>query len=364
MTRHKSLVTLPLPMPDETATTIKTIAESAGVSIATVSRVINRPELVAEHTRRRVTRVIQQHNFQISREAQGLRRGNRSLRTGRIGFLVPDFPHRSVESITEEMCRGAQRVISAHNLELVLHYYRFDADPLTSMPKFLRENSVDGILVRPPPSQATLMEFCRNRKAVVVGNTFADAELPCVISDDWAGMRMVLGYLHELGHRRIAFVSPSVSALIYLRRLQAYRMELEKRGIPCDRALEKTHDAVAIQAEETAILCRQYVAELRALPQPPTAIAAATDGFAAGLIAAAREAGWHVPQDVSITGFGDQYYAAFVDPPLTTVHIDHRGTGELAALQLLRMIEGGDQSVQTLVRPSFVERRSCASVKG
>jgi DNA-binding LacI/PurR family transcriptional regulator len=336
--------------------TIKTIAEEARVSIATVSRVINRPELVAETTRRRVARVIQENDFRVSREAQRLRRRDRTLRTGRVGGLVPDFPHRSVEAITEEMTRGAQKVFQANNIELLLHYFQYDADPLLTMPRFLRENSVDGILVRPPPTREQLLEFCRNRKAVVLGNTFADV--------DWAGMRLVMNHLFALGHRRIGFVGPTTQALIYLRRLQAYRHELEHRGISHDERLVKLHPAWVIQAEETATVCRRFVEELRSLESPPTAIAAATDGFAAGIMAAAREAGWRVPDELSVIGFGDQHYTPFLEPPLTTARVDQRATGELGALLLLRMIESPGQSLQTLVTPTLIERGSCAAVGG
>src|SRR5512134_1295354 len=102
---------------DQRASTIVSVAKEAGVSIATVSRVINNPNLVAAETRQRVLRVIQQQNFRVSKEAQLTRRRHRALRTERIGFLAPDITHRSTESITEEMCKGIQKVLTARSME-------------------------------------------------------------------------------------------------------------------------------------------------------------------------------------------------------------------------------------------------------
>jgi LacI family transcriptional regulator len=350
--------------PSDRTSTIISVAKEAGVSIATVSRVINNPSLVAQETRHRVMRVIQERNFRISKEAQMTRRRHRTLRTGRVGFLVPDYPYRSSESITEEMLKGIQKTLKNRGLELVMDHYPYETDPIEAMPKMLRENSVDGVLVRPPPNRGLLVEFCRGRKAVVLGNTFADLDVPCVITDDWAGMRLLMNYLFELGHRRIAFLSASLISMLNLRRFQSYRSALEERQIKYDERLAKIHDYWIIHADESETLSRKWLAELMTLEDPPTAITCATDGIAAAMMLAASERGMRVPRDISITGFGDQYYAAFTDPPLTTVHIDQRATGEIGAQQLLQLIEGANYSAQTLVLPTFVERRSCAAIQG
>jgi LacI family transcriptional regulator len=99
------------------------------------------------------------------------------------------------------------------------------------------------------------------------------------------------------------------------------------------------------------------------LDNPSTAITATTDSFAAGLIQAARERGVRVPEQLSVTGFGDQSFAAYVEPPITTVHTDQRAIGEAGAFLLLQLLEGGSASTQVLVRPTLVERRSCAAMQ-
>lgn len=344
--------------------TLTSVAREAGVSIATVSRVINNPDLVAEETRHRVLRVIQQQNFRISKEAQLTRRRHRPLREGRVGFLVPDVPHRSSESITEEMSKGIQKVFVPKGIDLVLHYYDYTGDPLLAMPKILRENSVDGVLVRPPARRNVLVEFCRNRKAIVLGNSFADLDIPCVIADDWAGMRLIMDYLYELGHRRIGFLGNTLTSVLNLRRLHSYRAFIEERSLPHSEKYEKIHNAWAISPEEMQTVARAYLEEVLSLQEPPTAITGSSDGIAASLLMTAKEMKIRIPEQLSITGFGDQYYAPFTSPPLTTVHIDQRGTGEIGAQQLLQMIEGSTIAAQTLMRPVFVERRSCAAVEG
>ncbi len=340
--------------------TIRSVAEQAGVSVATVSRVINNPTIVAEDTRERVLKAIQDQKFRISREAQLTRRRHRALRTGRVGFLVPDVPNPATETITEEMGKGIQRALMPRAMELVMYYYPLLSDSPHAVPKMLIEDSVDGVLLRPPHAKERLLEFCRQGKVMLLANGFPDLDLPSVLTDDWAGLRLLMDYLTSLGHRRVAFVACTTHSILNLRRLQAYRAYYEEKGWIVDEQLVKIYDNWFVPADQVEPWSRRVLEELFALQPRVTAIVTSMDGLAAGLLQAAKHMKVRVPEDLSVTGYGDQYYTPFTDPPLTTLHVDYQAMGEIGTTQLLNMIEGANYSTQTLIRPTFVERRSCA----
>lgn len=341
---------------------IHAIARQAGVSLATAYRAATSPDSVAEDTRRRVLKVMQERNISISRRPRSERRRHSHVRTKRAAFLVPRMPFRSVELISEEMTEGIQRVFSQRGVELVLHHYAYDGDPVSTVGAWADGDRADGILLRPPANRALLTAFCQGRKAVLLGNGFSDLEIPTAVADDEVGIRMVMDYLFELGHRRIAFVSLTPEMLIYRRRLDAYVANLFQRNMVADVRYIKLHDGWVTPRDQTREICDRYLRELFALTEPPTAMVCTSDSFAAGMIAAARQRGLRVPDDLSIAGYGDQYFAALADPPITTVHVDQRALGEVAALQLLQMIEGHACPSLSLIRPKFVERRSCTRV--
>ncbi|MBI4028411.1 MAG: LacI family DNA-binding transcriptional regulator [Verrucomicrobia bacterium] len=365
--------------------TIQTIARRARVSIATVSRVMNHPALVAEPTRRQVLQVVHERNFSFVRRRRPAPRrassygmvtgGSRKRGVRRIGFLAPLLttptgPARNVEAITEELCQGIQQVLAPREIELVLNHYPLDAPPTTCptlgrrvlLPRSLRDSDVDGLLVRPPANRATLIEFCRDRKAVVLGNTFAGVNIPSVLVDDLAGMQLIMDYLFELGHRRIAFAGGPLQSLLHLRRFQSYQTSLLGKGMVPDQRLMKIIDVPILTNEEVEKIFREALDQWLKLPEPPTAVVASADGYALGLLRAARGRGLRVPEDLSITGFGNMEYAAVTEPPLTTIHMDQRATGAVAAALLLNLLDGLPCPSQALIQPHLVERRSCARI--
>lgn len=342
--------------------TINTIARAAGVSVATVSRVINNPSLVAADKRWKVMEVMQRHNFWVTRRKRsGVGKPSSASppkATARVGFLVPETSFRPVEVITEEMLRGVQGVFSRRGVELVLDYFPLEVKESDPLPKILQDRSVDGFLMRPPSSPVTLEAMARNRKVVVLNNSYAHLDIPCVMVDNQAGMRMAMDHLIGLGHQRIAFVGGPMSSLFHHERYRAYCLALLEKGLPVDERLAKRDLVWSLSAEDAFKICQRFWDELFGLSEPPTAIATSMDGLAAQLLRVAAEKNMAVPERVSITGFGDMEYSAFTDPPLTTVRIDHRAVGELGAQALLGLLEGMTPPSKLLVRPSWVERRS------
>lgn len=342
---------------------IQEIAKETGISLATVYRAATAPHTVSEETRHRILKIMEERKVSVAKRTRHTRRPKPVQRTDRVVFLVPQLAFRTVEMITEEMMHGIQKVFSPRGIDLVLYHYAWDGDAASPLPSVLNDQTVDGILLRPPANRPLLERFCQNRKAVLLGNGFADLEVPSVMVDDEAAIRMAMEYLFELGHRRTAFVSLAPTMLIYRRRLDAYVANLFHRNIAFDNRLIKLHNAWTTSVDEGNAVYKRFAEELLTLDTPPTAIVCSSDSFAAGLMAAARERGIRVPEQVSITGFGDQYFAALADPPLTTIHVDQRAIGEVAATQLLQLIDGVACPTLSLIRPTLIERRSCAALE-
>lgn len=344
---------------------IREIAQQTGISLATAYRAVNSPHAVAEETRRRVLKVLEERNVSIDRRPRSARRAKADTRTTRVAFLVPQMPFPTVEMISEEMMQGMQRVFTPRGIEFSFRHYVWDkANAATTFTSLLNGDTMDGVLLRPPSDKALVTEFCRGRRVVLLGNGFPELDISTVVSDDESGIHQVMEYLFELGHRRIAFASLSPHMMIYRRRQDAYVAEMFRRGIAPDERLIKLHDHWVTPVDEHKNICDRYLRELFALDDPPTAIVCTSDSFAAGLALAARSRGLRVPDDLSLVGYGNQYFAALADPPITTIHVDQRAVGEVAALQLMQMIDGHACPSLSLIRPRFVERRSCARVAG
>lgn len=342
---------------------IHDIARETGVSLATAYRSVTAPDTVAEDTRARVLEMMRSRNISISRRPRVAKPSRSATQIRRVAFLVPHMMIRSVEAMSEEMTHGIQTVFANRGIELLLHHYAWDADPSVAISKLPALDDLDGVLLRPPANRALLEALCRGRKVVLLGNSFPDIDVPSVVADDDCGIGSVMEYLFELGHRRIAFVSLVPRMSIYRRRMNAYVGSLIRWGIPADLDLIKLHDGWMTGTDEAEVINKRFIKELFSLREPPTGIVCTSDSFGAGLMVAAREQGIRVPEQLSITGYGDQYFAALSDPPLTTVHVDQSAIGEAAAFQLLQLIEGGPRLVQSLVRPKLIERRSCAAAK-
>lgn len=344
--------------------TIHTVARAAKVSVATVSRVVNNPSLVSADKRWRVMEVMQHHNFWVSRRRRSSEEkggvGAVSKGALRVGFLAPDPLHRNVEVLTEEMLRGAQKVLARRGAELIIDHFSLDLKKGDPLPKFMADRSIKGFLLRPPSDPEAMEALAEGHKVVVMSNTHSGSEIPCVMADNLFGMRLVMDHLFELGHRRIAFVSGPLSSLLNQQRQQAYRLALLQRGLAVDERLIKVDPNWILNQEQSHRDCLRFWEELFSVEDPPTAIAAAMDGFAAQMIRIASEKGVSVPSQISITGFGDLQYTAFTDPPITTVRVDHRAIGELGALTLMGLIEGASAPSQVVIRPSLVVRRSTA----
>lgn len=281
--------------------TIAFIAESAGVSVPTVSKVINGKSGVSADTRARVEELVNRYGY---RKPSGANRSN-----------VVELVFRELKHMwAVEIIRGVERVARRHRVGVMVSEFGLhDTDPLTW----------DDTVSRRPNcvlSVAQLSEAEREQLrakgipfVVVDPATELPDDVPFVGATNWSGGRAATRHLTQLGHRRIAMISGPPDQLYCSARLDGYRSALGSAGLPVEPEL-------IVYAPLTSADGYEAARTLLELPQRPTAVFAANDLQALGVYQAAREAGLRIPDDLSVVGFDDLPVVAWVDPPLTTVH--------------------------------------------
>ena len=311
-----------------TRVTIKEIADLAGVSIATVSRVVNGRADVSEETRELVQRIVREHGYTANRSARGLSAG----RTGLVGVLVP-LVHPAYFS---GILAGAAEALYEHDMRLVLSPTRHEHEREVSLVDRLMHGLTDGaLLVLPEESSDELEELLDqgNRFVVVDPRSPLGGRIPSVSAAHTSGADQAVQHLLELGHRRIAALTGPRGWVATEDRRRGYHAALSTAGIVPDPALE-------VEAPNWEITGGVEVADrLLALPDPPTAVFAFNDNLAIGAIRAARARGFAVPEDLSVVGFDDVEQARMITPELTTVRQPLEEMGRMAVTLLTRLLE-------------------------
>jgi DNA-binding LacI/PurR family transcriptional regulator len=310
-------------VPNPKAATIAEVARQAGVGIGTVSRVLNDAPSVADETRRRVKQVIKDLDYQPSQVARNLSTG----RTSTIAAVVPFVTHPS----SIERLRGLVRVLTPRRYDMAL----YDVELREQRDEQLKRLSAPGradavVIVSLPLGNAEIRRFQSSGIPLILLDAH-HPELNSIVTDNVLGGALATRHLIELGHRRIGFVGDApVNPYGFTSsadRRSGYRAALTEAGIAFDPSLVKegVHDG-----DVAAGLTEQL---LVGHPDPPTAIFAASDTQALGVLDAARRLGRRVPDDLSVIGFDDIEVARHVG--LTTVRQPLEESGSLAAEMLL-----------------------------
>lgn len=307
--------------------TIRDVAARAGVSVATVSKVINERYGVSAATLAKVRAVIEELGYEASLVAQSLR----NHRTNVIGILVADL-----EPFSTELLKGAADAIRGSGFELVVYSAGGrTGDPVGWEKRYLSRLSgtlVDGaVLVTPTVS----LEAVPGTPVVAVDPHTGPSHLPTIDSDNLRGAQLATEHLLDLGHRRIAFLSGRPDLESASLRKAGYLRALEAAGVPADENL------IRIGAYDPEISAAS-AHDLLTGPDRPTAVFAANDISAIATVGAARELGLSVPDDLSVVGFDNVPESALCRPPLTTVDQPIREMGHRAISMLIALINGDE----------------------
>lgn len=325
---------------------IRDVARRAGVSPATVSRVLNGSARVTDARRERVERAIAELGFRPSSLARGLSLG----RTGTLGVIAPFFTHWG----TVARLRGITDSAASADYDLMIFNVETPKQRADALLKFARRDRVDGLLVVSVPLEDDDVAHLRRQRLAVVVVDIDRPEISRVTIDDVAGGRLATEHLLERGHRRIGFVGdlpdPGLGFTVSERRHRGYREALAAAGVPADPLLT----AVGAYGRAGA---RALTNGMLAAPDRPTAIFAASDMQAVGVLEAAEDAGLRVPADLAVVGFDDIEIADVLG--LTTVRQPLADIGAEAVRLLLAELDDGLQEPVEIVKPlTLVPRRT------
>ena len=329
--------------------TIADVAERAGVSTATVSRVINQTGPVAEETAAQVWAAVSELKYQPNAAAKGLA----SRKTNTLGLLVREI---STPFFTP-LFRGIEAGTSEAGYSLLIHAIQKAASPaITPIHRPLGEHNTDGLLVfASSMAEADLVDLHkRDFPLVLLHQAPPDGlNIPYVTFENKSGARKLVDHLIEVhNYRRIAFLQgPEDQEDSYWREL-GYREALEAHGIPFDPAL------VAVGGFEEK-MAEISVGKWLAAGTRIDAIFAGDDESAVGTIIALQQAGKRVPEDIAVVGFDDVHFYRYMLPPLTTVRAPVEQAGREAARQLIQLIRTGQADPLTLLPTELVVRHSC-----
>jgi LacI family transcriptional regulator len=308
--------------------TIRDIADLAGVSIATVSRVLNDRPDVAPETRESVLQVVRAHGFSTNRGARGLSSG----RTGMIGLTLPLV----ADAYFGPMLSGAAEALYESDMRIVLCPTLHKHDREVSLLERLMRGTTDGAILMLPEESADELRMLQRQGfpfVVVDPREQPPDGIPCVAAMHAAGAKAATEHLLELGHRRIGALAGTEGWYATDERLLGFRAALAGKGILLDPDLVVYSDWRTPRGTEAA-------EQLLSLPDPPTAIFGFNDNVAIGVLNAARERGLSVPGDLSVVGFDDTAQASIVTPQLTSVSQPLAEMGRMGVSLLIRILEG------------------------
>lgn len=333
--------------------TITDVAREAGVSKGTVSKYLNGTPYVSAATKKRIEEAVRKLNFQPNRVAQGLSK----RRSHCIGVIVANI----LNPFYPVLISGIEEVATQRGYTLLLASSDGDAEKERRIVQAMRQRQVDGIVfasVRMADREVTTLAKT-DTKVVLASRSLPDAQVDCVVTDSCRGAREATHHLLGHGHRRVAYIAGPQTIVQFQERLQGYMEALERAGLSLEPDL-------VIHTGTDSASGRQAVEQLMRLDTPPTAIFAATDNLAFGVLQACHINGWSVPDQLALVGFDNVPFSEIALVPLTTVDSHILSMGRHAAKVLTDRIDESVQHparhterVRMILEPQLVVRNSC-----
>jgi LacI family transcriptional regulator len=324
--------------------TIRDVAERAGVSISTVSRVLNDICAVKEDKRVKVLEAAEALGYTPNPAARSLL----GKKTGGIGVVLPFV---SAEFFSEFLTGLDQEAQGSGYFLVVSTSHRLSKEFESAM-QAMRQR-VDGMIVMAPElGDADAEMVAKARGAVVFVNTYVTSERVSVVNfDNYGGSLALTNHLLELGHRRIAIIKGPASARDAIERASGYRDAMNAAGVSDLAGLE-------VEGEYTQEAGYRAAQELLDSDRLPTAIVAANDYCAIGALRALNEAGVRVPEEIAVAGFDGITSSQFARPALTTVHVPIREIGRKAIRTLVELVDGRGEPKHDIVPVELLVRAS------
>lgn len=330
------------------------VAKKAGVSGATVSRVFNSPDSVSTDTRDRVYKAAEELGYHPNVIASNFVRGI----SGNVGVVIPQIPHVHIFSVYyfSEVLSGIGESLRQHGYDLMLFFHNTREEGENDYLPYFRGGKVDGcILLGTRQDDKGLLKLQQaGLKFCLVNNYLPDSGISFIDVDNRAGSYEAVTHLLELGHRNIAFLNGPPYYSNSIDRYEGYSRALRQKGMeidPCN-LLEGNYGRKSGYAAAAKFL------QLR---NRPTALFAANDRMAAGILQGFRDRGLRIPQDVSLVGYDDSDIATMAEPQLTTVRIPFYELGSRCAEEFVKVLQNRtDESFSIFIKPRLIKRASTA----
>ncbi len=345
--------------------TLKDVANHAGVSTATVARVLHNRGYVAAETRIAVERAIEETGYRLNLLAQNLRRQRTNV-LGHILYAISPNPFYA------QVALGVEQEAMKHGYGILSYNVQGDPERERAGVETLIQRQVDAILFTTPASSANVQLALDAGIAVVQVERPTGVQTSSVLVDNYLGSVAAVEHLIRLGHRRIAFIGARfeedptrASRLVERQRLDGYLDALRRHGLAVDEGLIRFGEYYSLGKNATPGDGYHFTHELLDGADPPTAIFAACDFLAAGAYQAIYARGLHVPRDISVVGFDDTL-AAYLAPPLSTVEQPTFEIGQAAVQLALKQLADGARSRRLIKQLAvrWVERSSTGPAPG
>ncbi|NQT66562.1 MAG: LacI family DNA-binding transcriptional regulator [Actinobacteria bacterium] len=332
--------------------TIKDIAKQAGVSVATVSHVINKTRFVSDVLQERVKKTIEDLDYQPNTMAGSLR----TRKTKVVGLIVPD----NSNPLFAALSMLVEQVSSSLNYNVLLCNSSYDLKIELSCIQLIRSKRVDGLIIIPTTTNKDhINQLIENKLPVVVlHHIITGCKADSVVVNNFKGTYEATIHLIDLDHRHIGYIDRPVSLPHSLERLNGYRKALEERGIRQDDNVIRCNGFNYNDGSEA-------IEKLLKLKPDITAILAFNDTIAMGAIRTINDHGLGVPDDISVVGFDDVELCSFITPRLTTVHFPKYKMAKSAVDFLLKRMENPEikRPIKKVLPLNLIIRESTSKVK-
>jgi len=324
------------------------VAQASGVSITTVSRVINKIATVKEANRAKVMKAVRELKFQPSIFAQRLATGKSNV----VALVIPRYEGVFYSFYALELIRGVGTMCEVLKLDLLLH--------LTDARTPLSLRGVGGVIFSDIIGNRAQLEdsLAKGIPSVVINYYVDDLDVSCIAIDNAGGAENAVNYLIELGHKKIAHITGDVMTQAAAKRLEGYKRALEKNSI-------QVRPDYIFETDYSRGAARSAAEKLIKAADPATAVFVASDAMALEVMAVARELGKDIPNDLSIVGFDDNPSGLYGPVGLTTVRQPLIRMAEESVKELNRLIGLSKKAIKKILLPAeLVIRESCKPFAG
>lgn len=331
--------------------TIRDVAKTAGISLSTVSLVINQSGYVSDEMRSKVLQVVEELGYTPSRAARGLA----TKTSGNIGFILSEDHFSQAEPFYTKIFLGTEFEARYHNYYILLTTVGKLFKGRESAPRFLLERNVDGVIIAGKVNPK-LVDYIDHLgiPVVLVDYTLKKRTYSSVQIDNRKGARLAVQHLVDLGHRAIGFVGGDIAHPSLAERFLSYKETITENGIT------PTPDFINTREEDSGIKNGfEAMRNMLSHSSRPTAIFAANDAMAIGGMQYVKQSGFKIPDDIAFIGFDDIEASSHVEPRLATIRVHKEEMGALAVRKIVDTVKTKSQTiVNTYVPVELIIRES------